>query len=335
MNNPTRIKFRRYGRYLRSTACLVVAVVLLLSCLAGCSGEVYDPDRGTLTLPSSPSQDETGEVLELPEADPYGDSAHVLRADFLETGKSDAILLRVGDAVILVDTGETDDYGVISRCLQEYGISEIDYLVLTHFDNDHIGAAAGILQNYRVKTVFMPDYVRDSSLYRRMMEVLALLPDTAVRRVTEETTVEISGGRMVIYPTALYKNGLTLGKDEDHALEENNFSLITSVFFGQRSILLMGDAEKERIREFSETLGEDYRYDLIKIPHHGDANKPLRELLLGCDGLRYCVVHVAEQADVESSLVTAIQGAGAEAFYTYDGRVRFATDGESMTVLRG
>ena len=100
MNNPTRIKFRRYGRYWRSTACLVVAVVLLLSCLAGCSGEVYDPDRGALTLPSSPSQDETGKVLELPEADPYGDSAHVLRADFLETGKSDAILLRVGVPIL-------------------------------------------------------------------------------------------------------------------------------------------------------------------------------------------------------------------------------------------
>ena len=338
MNHRIRTTLRRHGWPWRGAVCLLAAIALLLLCGSGCSGQVREPDRETLTLPTAVTEEDgSGDVLVLPEAAPYADSPHVLRADFLETGKSDAILLRADGMVILVDTGETDDYGVISRCLQEYGITVIDYLVITHFDNDHIGSATGILQNYRVKTVFLPDYVRDSSLYRRMMEMLELLPDTAVCRVTREVSVELSMGRMVIQPTALYEGGLTLGKDGAHAdVEENNFSLITSVHFGQRSILLMGDAEKDRIGEFSDTLGEDARYDLIKIPHHGDSNKALRELLLRCSGgLRYCVVHVAEQADVDSSLVTAIRGAGAEALYTYDGRIRFATDGESITVLRG
>ena len=326
--------FRGYG-----ATCLFMAVALLFLCLTGCSGEVHLPDGEGLTLSPQMTDALTGEILELPEADPFGDAPHVLYADFLETGKSDAILLRLDGTVILVDTGETDDYGVISRCLYEYGISIIDYLIITHFDNDHMGTVSAILENFTVETVFMPDYARDSSLYRRMMETLERLPHTAVRRVTEEVAVELSGGRMVIQPTALYEGGLTLGKDDedggDHAAEENNFSLITSVFFGQRSLLLMGDAEKDRIREFSAALGEDFRYDLVKIPHHGDFNKALRELLLDCEGLRYCVIHVAERAQVETALVAAIRETGAEALYTYDGRIRFATDGERMAVLRG
>ena len=330
--NPT--QFCRYG-----AICLCVAIALLSLCPAGCAGEVHVPDNGELTLSPEETEFLMGEKLELSEKDPFEGASRVLRADFLKTGKSDAILLQVDGTVILVDTGETDDYGVISRCLYEYGISVIDYLVITHFDNDHIGTASAILENFTVETVFLPDYVRDSSLYRRMMETLELLPHTAARRVTEEVTVELSGGRMVIQPTALYEGGLTLGKDDedggDHAAEENNFSLITSVFFGQRSLLLLGDAEKERIQEFSAAGGEILRYDLVKIPHHGDSNKALRELLLGCEGLRYCVVHVAERAQAETSLAAAIGKAGAEALYTCDGRIRFATDGERMVVSRG
>ena len=315
-------------------ACLLLAAALLFLCLAGCSGEVYDPDGEALTLAPDHGSSATGEILELPAKDPYGDSEHILRVDFLNTGKSDAILLQADGAVILVDTGETDDYGTISLCLNEYGISDIDYLIITHFDNDHIGSAASILQNFTVGTVFLPDYVRDSSLYRRMMEVLALLPRTSVRRVTENLTVEIPHGRLAIHPTALYGGGLTLGKDGDHAAEENNFSLITTVTFGEQSILLMGDAEKERIAEFSASLPEDARFDLIKIPHHGDYNKALRELLRRCKELRYCVVHTAAASEVESSLASALRETGAEVRYTFEGRVRFATDGETATVLQ-
>ena len=317
------------------TACLLVAVMLLSLCLGGCSGEVYAPGGEDVSLTVGGGETATGEVLQLPAEDPFGDTPHVLRADFLDTGSSDAILLRADGTVILVDTGESDDYGVISGCLQEYGITVIDYLVITHFDNDHIGTAAAILQNYGVKTVFLPDYIRDSALYRRMMEVLEQLPDTAVHRVTEEVTVELPKGCMVIRPTALYESGLTLGKDGEHAAEENNFSLITTVTYGQRSVLLMGDAEKERILEFCQGLAEDASFDLVKIPHHGDYNKALRDLLMACDGLRYCVVHVATAAEVETSLVSAIRSVGAEVCYTYDGRVRFATDGDRMTLLRG
>ena len=328
--------------------CLLLGIALLSLWATGCSGEMYRPGEESLTLPPQESEPPTGERFELGEdvtdgsSDPYKDSPHVLRADFLETGESDAILLQVDGTVILVDTGETDDYGTISRCLHQYGISEIDYLILTHFDKDHIGSAAAILQNFGVKTVYLPDYVRDSSLYHRMMGVLELLPDTKIQRVTQELTVDLTSsgdqdapeGRMVIYPTALYEGGVTLGEDEENPIEENNFSLVISISFGQRSLLLMGDAEKDRIREVTEVFGGEPRYDLVKIPHHGDYNKALREFLLPCKGLSYCVVHTSAPTEVEASLTALIQEVGAEAYFTYDGCVRFATDGESMALMQ-
>ncbi len=327
--------------------CLLLTAVLLSLCLlsfAACSDEVYDPTRDTLILDEGtgkvtgngnlelPTEPPTGSFIEIPATDPFENSPHVLRADFLDTGNSDTILIRMDDTVILMDTGEADDYPAISRKLTEYGITRIDYLIISHYDNDHIGTMSQILQHYAVKNVYMPDYVRDSSLYRRMMTALEATSGVTVHRPTEDVRIDLSYGSLWINPTKLYEPGVTLGSDEAHALEENNYSLITSIYFGDISLLLAGDAEQDRITEFMEIKDVDLFYDLIKIPHHGGYDKALGNLLRENKGLRYCVVHAGDESLVEASLVTAMRTSGAAAKFTYDGDIAFATDGTSMTV---
>ena len=314
---------RRYG-----AAAWLMAAALVFLCLSGCSGEVYAPNGGTLTLaPAESSTD--ADILDL-----FADSEHTLRGEFLNTGKSDAILLRVGATVILVDTGDEDDYETIRDRLSARGITAIDHLILTHFDNDHIGSAAQILQNFRVDRVYMPDYVRDSARYRRLMAALEASTHTEVCRVTADTVVELSGGEMRIQPTALYESGLSLGDDDSHPYEENDFSLITEISFGQTQLLLMGDAEQARLEEFLAGKDEVLSYDLIKIPHHGGYDKAVKDLLARCEGLAYCVVHAAEAADVERKLISAMKDSGAEIFYTYDGHGTFVSDGERMAFVQ-
>ncbi len=343
------MKLRKPMSYMPRVAVCLLAAVLLSLCVAllgACSGEIYDPTQGSLSLEEGsgnshgngngqyelPTEAPTGSVIEMPSVDPFENATHVLRADFLNTGNSDAILLRLDDTVILVDTGESDDYARISGKLDEYGITAIDYLIISHFDNDHIGTVAQILQNYTVKTVYMPDYVRDSSLYRRMMSTLEVLAGTAVHRLTEDVRIDLSYGSLWINPTKLYKPGLTLGSDNTHAAEENNYSLITSVEFGEISLLFAGDAEQDRLTEFMTALGDSCAYDVIKIPHHGGYDKALGDLLRMNTGLRYCMVHAGSESLVEASLVTAMRTSGAAAKFTYDGGIRFGTDGVSMVV---
>ena len=335
---------RNHGYARRGLLCLLTTVLLslCLACFAGCSDEIYDPTVGTLVLEEGsgkgdnqfelPTEAPTGSTIEIPSVDPFENSPHVLRVDFLNTGNSDAILLRMDTTVILVDTGESDDYLTISRRLTEYGIDTIDYLIISHYDNDHIGTMSQILQHYTVKNLYMPDYVRDSSLYRRMMSTLEVTDGVTVHRPTEDVRIELSYGSLWINPTGLYEPGVTLGSDDAHALEENNYSLITSVYFGDISILLAGDAEQERITEFMGIVGDACAYDVIKIPHHGGYDKALAELFRKNRGLRYCMVHAGNEGLVEASLVTAMRASGAAAKFTYDGSIAFATDGVSMVV---
>ena len=332
----------------RGAVCLL-AVALLSLCLGGltaCSDQIYDPTQGTLILnegtgqnPNNgngnlelPTEAPTGSVIVMPSVDPFENSPHVLRADFLSTGDSDVILLRLDDTVILVDTGEADDYPTISKKLTEYSITTIDYLIISHFDNDHIGTVSQVLQSYTVKEMYMPDYVRDSKLYRRMMTTLEAMPAVQVHRPTADVRIDLPYGSLWINPTALYEPGVTLGSDDAHALEENNYSLITSVYFGDISILLAGDAEQDRITEFMERDDVKLTYDIIKIPHHGGYDKALGNLLRENVGARYCMVHVGSKGLVDASLVTAMRTSGAAAKFTYEGNIAFATDGVGMTV---
>ena len=330
------------GGIRRLTAVLLAG--LCLTAAAGCSGEVYDPTAGSLSIEEGsgrweiPTEAPTGHILEIPAGDPFADAPQVLRADFLNTGKSDAILLRFREGsseyVLLVDTGESDDYAAIRDKLTAYGITEIDCLIISHFDKDHIGSASQILQDYSVGTVYMPDYVRDSVLYRRMMSTLEVLPRVAVERLSagREVVIPLAGGSVRINSTDLYQAGLILGSDDGHAAEENNYSLMTTVELGEISLLLAGDAEQDRLAEFLASTGGGASYDLIKIPHHGSYDKALGDLLRGSAGLRYCVVHADSASEVEAGLVTAMRSVGSAAYYTYDGDIFFATDGVSMTV---
>jgi beta-lactamase superfamily II metal-dependent hydrolase len=316
--------------------------------LSACSGEVYDPTQDTLILNEGtgtigngnshlelPTEAPTGSIIQMPTVDPFENSPHVLRADFLDTGDSDAILLRLDQTVILVDTGETDDYPAISRKLTEYGITEIDYLIISHYDNDNIGTVSQILQHYTVKEVYMPDYIRDSKLYRTVMDTLKATDGVKVHRPTEDVRIDLPYGSLWINPTKLYKPGATLGSDNAHDLEENNYSLITSVYFGDISILLAGDAEQDRLVEFMGLLGEKDTYDVIKIPHRGGFDKAVRDLIHMSKGrVRYCVVHVGSKALVEASLETAMFSSGAASKFTFNGDLAFSTDGTAMVMTQ-
>ena len=320
---------------------MAVALFLLctLFCASACSDMVLNPDGsisrpGTMTLGNETvAPDATGEDLTLAPAggsdaaetiiirpidDPYAGSEHHLYADFLSVGKADCILLRMDKQVILIDTGEKNDAAAICRTLDGYGITHIDCLILTHFDNDHIGAAGTILETYTVGEVYMPDYVRDSKLYRTMISALdqAQKSGTVVHRLYAADAEPAFGyGRVWINATAMqgYEPGQVIGADEDNEnTDENNYSLITAIVFGDMRLILCGDAEGERMEEYL-PLAEARGFTsctLLKIPHHGaSADRGLLNAVRVWKP-RYCVVCTDSAAAVSGAVVTNMKSVG-------------------------
>lgn len=357
---------KRYGRrtHLLLSAALLVLCVLL--CLPACSDMILNPDgsisrpgtmtldngtgvpdptgtgstAGDMTLTPATGSATSGSMILDPTDDPYAGAAHRLYVDFLSVGKADCILLRMDDRVILIDTGEKADAALIRRTLDGYGIRRIDCLILTHYDNDHIGAAAAVLEGYAVGEVYMPDYVRDSKLYRSMMTAIeaAQSAGTVVRRLhATDAEPDMGYGKLWINATAMegYEPGKVVGADADNEdTDENNFSLVTAVTFGNIKLIFGGDAEGERMTEYL-PLAEARGFTsctLFKIPHHGaSADRGLLEAIRAWKP-RYCVICTDAAASVSWAIVTNMKSVGAGRYFTYDGTVCFSTDGNSATI---
>ena len=82
--------------------------------------------------------------------------------NFIDVGEGDAIFINFNDGkTMLIDCGEKNSANLkaVERYIDAYSGDNIDYLVLTHPDYDHVGNAADIIENYGIGTAFIPDLI--------------------------------------------------------------------------------------------------------------------------------------------------------------------------------
>ena len=82
--------------------------------------------------------------------------------DFLDVGKADCMVLRTENSTVVIDCGEKGDGKQILSLLAENEIETVDYLIITHYDKDHVGGAAKLINTIEVKNVLAPDYTEES-----------------------------------------------------------------------------------------------------------------------------------------------------------------------------
>lgn len=243
-----------------------------------------------------------------------------LKMTFLDTGKSDCIVIEAGGSMVVNDTADADDMDAICAFLDERQTERIEYLILSHFDKDHIGSAAGLIWRYEVGQVLMPDYEEDSELYLSLTEALTETQTDYVR-LREDVSFSLEG-------IDFYVNA----PREESYDNDNNYSLITTVTNGDNRFLLMGDAQKKRTEEFLESPAAGERYDLIKMPHHGDYNKKLKELLTIAKPAYAVLTPDPERTRVEEETVLLLESARCSALYTDEGVVTATSDGRNVEV---
>ena len=238
--------------------------------------------------------------------------------DILSTGKSDCALIRLDDLVILSDTADADDFPAICALLKSYGVERIDYIILSHYDKDHIGSTAALVRAYPVGEILAPDYWEPSLEFA---EIQAACDETKTpwTRLTEDRLVETQNGSILADPP-----------DRDYG-DDNNNSLLTTVTWKGRRLLFLGDAKKKRMEEF--LTAAESAYDFIKLPHHGDSCKPLLRLLRESPP-EWAVETVSAFEAVEPELISTLESVGTELFLTRDGPVSVIWDGENFTVIQ-
>lgn len=241
-----------------------------------------------------------------------------LEVHFFDAGKADAILLTTANSTVLIDTGEQGFGKTILARLEEMEVRQLDVLIVTHFDQDHVGGAAKVLNSIPVGTVLQSNQPKDSEEYEKYV---AALSGAGIEPVTVRETYEftLDGVLYTVDPPRQVQY------DEDSS---NNSSLIVTVRNGDNRFLFTGDAQTARLVEFLETSSA--ACDVLKLPHHGQ-DEPLLDALLDAAKPSYAVVTSSDDEPESEAVVSALEGAGIRVLYTRNGAVTLRSDGTSVT----
>lgn len=169
----------------------------------------------------------------------------------LDVGQADAILVRQGGTVALVDCGL--DERVVSALVRN-NVHHIDAAFVTHWDEDHWGGLPDVLDRFSVGTIAVAADALDGA----PAEVLNR-PGVTYRQVARGDTVDIGAFRArVMWPFDTVDG------------EGNEDSLVLLLSYAQEGkslrVLLTGDAELDQEREFVQEVGD---IDVLKLGHHG------------------------------------------------------------------
>lgn len=239
------------------------------------------------------------------------------KTTILSTGKSDCILIEIGDKVIMIDTGEDKNGKQIVDKLKEKEINTLDYLILTHLDKDHIGGVDSVLSSVKVKNLIQANYKKDSKQYDEYVDSLKKA-DVEPVVLKEKMNIVISNAEISIQPAS---------KSEYES--SNDYSIMTSINYGEHKFLFAGDAEEKRLEEF---ISENtLKYDFVKIPHHGRYDK-LTEAFLDSISPEYAVITCSEKKAPEEYVLKILEKLNIKTFLTSNGDVVINSDGKVLSV---
>lgn len=238
---------------------------------------------------------------------------------FFTTGKAeDAILIRKEDKYMMIDTGESTLSSTILDYFEKNNINKLEYLVITHFDKDHVGSAASIIKQVEIGEIFQSNVPKDSEFYDAYLEAIKEknITPTTVSEEIERTFGSIS-----------FKiNGPDIVYDKN---ESNNSSLVVSIQNKDNKFLMMGDCENQRLRDFISINKEEY--DFLKVPHHGRESKQLANLLQNRN-IKYAVITSSLEEPEDESTLETLNEYKIKTYLTRKGNIKIYSNGTKIIV---
>jgi beta-lactamase superfamily II metal-dependent hydrolase len=238
-----------------------------------------------------------------------------LTVTFFDVGKADSIVLTSDASTVVIDCGEKGDGKDIVSYLSDRDISTVDYLIITHYDKDHVGGAAKVINKLDVKNVLAPNYDEQSEemdKYRKALDAKNITPQLLTSDLSftlGNISYEVFAPKQTFY-----------GEDND-----NDFSLVTKVTHGNNVLLFTGDAMEQRLDEIMD-IGQ---CTLLKVPYHGRKLANIEEFISAVKPK--CAVVCTSQAEFSSQLQNLLLDRKIPTYSTcFNGRITAVSDGSEI-----
>lgn len=184
------------------------------------------------------------------------DPKDVLKVHFLDVGHGDAILVQAPEGKTMLVDGGTKEYGdEVVSFLKEKGVKQLDYVIATHPDADHIGGLIKVFKTFPVNRFINSGKVHTTETYKDLLTVLKdnnisyFIPKVLeTYKLDPRITVQV-----------LHVN--------EEAKETNDASLVLKLTYNKVSFLLMADASTEIEEDIRKKY--DVEATVLKVGHHG------------------------------------------------------------------
>lgn len=321
-----RTKTSRHG--LRNLFIAIVAIVLIIVVAAVilyfAAPDVFDDILGAI-LPDR--NDNTGNNTVLVRGD--GE----LQIHFMDVGQGDGILILFPDGRdMLIDCANYNNSSTVRGEILDYmddyvTDGQLDYLMLTHCDSDHVYFMDEVLEEYQVDNVFMPnvlathDKVAEADIPQERLALFtdedtiatACYADFFIAALTEpDCTVTLNvdadedSNSVVITDGERQSDGTYDGatymltfycptaeyyaeSDLSGAEEKNAISPIGVLEYNGFRIVLTGDSNEINEPTFVDRIGGQLDCDVLKVGHHGSETSSTEEFLDAID-CEYAVI---------------------------------------------
>ena len=194
---------------------------------------------------------------------------------YLDVGQGDSTFITINGCNMLIDSGNDQDGYYIVQFLKAQNIDKIDYFILTHCDEDHIGGAYKILDELQIGTLYMPNKENDTQTYERLLK--------AIERNNVNVNKNLKASKETQY-TIGNANWKILSVDAKNNL--NDSSIVIELEYGNTRYLFMGDATTK-----VEEMVEWNKVDVLKVAHHG-SNSSTSQLFLEKVKPKYAIISV-------------------------------------------
>lgn len=191
--------------------------------------------------------------------------------DFLkvfDVGQGDSTLIYSNGYTALIDTGTQESAAELCVKLQEYGIKQIDALVLTHLHTDHTGGVERLAEVFEIKNVILPEISIESEGMGAAQLLIAELTDNGGGVYNAKQGMNFKIGEFEITVLAVYSD----------MKDENNRSVMCAAEMDGLKFIFTGDAEADAEERLLKE-GLDLKCDFFKAGHHGSSTSNTKELL--------------------------------------------------------
>ena len=186
----------------------------------------------------------------------------------LDVGQGASTLLCDSGSFALVDCGSSDSWysagSIAANRLRSMGCHQLDTLILTHYDTDHVNGVEELLALLPVKTLLVPDTADDSGVRERVL-LAAAAHGTAVEIVTDTYTIPMGESTLQVYST---EGGET----------DNDSGQVLLCSRDPHDLLITGDLDAAVERRLLE-VRQLPDIDILAVGHHGSASSTCEDLL--------------------------------------------------------